>query len=91
MKWINFNINTTVRVKLTDHGREIYCSNHNELIQKCLDSGYPAHVAYEPIKEDSQGWSEWQLWQLMATFGKHIDVCENNPFDTIIKIPQSKS
>lgn len=29
-------------------------------------------AAYTPIKEDAHGWSTWQLWVLMQTFGPHI-------------------
>lgn len=50
---ITFNINDTVRVKLTDHGRRILEGQTHP-------------------KEDSEGWSEWQLWMLFQDFGGHV-------------------
>lgn len=41
---------------------------------------------HEQPKEDSDGWSEWQLRTLMATFGKHIHEGRELPFDPVVDI-----
>lgn len=65
-----FNINHYVRVKLTDHGR-----------------GLLAQMQYAPpFTEDADGWSEWQLWELMRTFGPHVYMGGNLVFETVIEI-----
>jgi hypothetical protein len=65
-----FNINDCVYVKLTPKGR-------NMLSQ--VDG-------LQPIEEDSEGWSKWQLWMLMHTFGEHLYNGCALPFEPTIKI-----
>lgn len=36
--------------------------------------------------EDADGWSRWQLWDLMATFGPHIYLGCLMPFETTIRL-----
>ena len=56
-----FNINDVVKVKLTKFGESAYLAHHKQ---------------YNPEAElptkDSQGYSEFQLWKLMSTFGSHM-------------------
>lgn len=61
-----FNINNTVRVRLTDAGREYHRRIHNEL--------YARIFLYRPPEEDADGWSRWQLWSLMQTFGPGVSL-----------------
>jgi len=66
---IKFNINNNVRVKLTPRGHEVNKRQHEELF---LSIGKPELIEkypYAPPVEDEDGWSEWQLWHLMKTFG----------------------
>jgi hypothetical protein len=65
---MKFNINDSVRVKLTDHGRDIWYHRNDELNKKFnlhppLSSGYPLEV---------DGWFEEQLWVIMNVFGPHL-------------------
>lgn len=77
-----FNLNDKVRVKLTSHGRSVHAADHALLV---ADTGVA--LAYTHPKEDSEGWSEWQLWSLMSEFGSHmgngLPIC----FETTIDIP----
>ncbi len=78
---IRFNVNDHVKVKLTPKGREIHRRRHDELFLR-----FPSDFPYTPVKEDSEGWSEWQMWCLMEAFGQH---CHNGlelPFETEILI-----
>lgn len=76
---MRFNINHYVEVKLTDVGREIYYKHMTDVLR---GSDYKM----QPIKENAEGWSRWQLWDLMSIFGAH---CYNGcrvPFETEIEI-----
>lgn len=80
---MKFNINDSVKVKLNDHGREILKQKH-EMLFKVL--GIPRYREFVPPQEDEQGWSKWQLWDLMQTFGTHISLGSKVPFETEIEI-----
>ena len=64
---IRFNVNSGVRVKLTKHGHNVMQANHARLY-----GHLPVH-ARPPMwrpREDAEGWSRWQLHQLMYEFGE---------------------
>lgn len=77
-----FNVNNYVRVKLNDYGKGILFRQFEERHER-----FPK-VFREFIlpKEDSDGWSKWQMWDLMATFGGEIALGREVPFDTVIEI-----
>lgn len=79
---MKFNLNHFVRVQLSPVGREILRRNYDDL--NCLARGSLA--PYKPPKEDDNGWSTWQLWHLMGTFGEHIKFGRNIPFASEIEI-----
>ena len=66
---MDFNINDKVRVRLTPHGRAVHAANHAEL---CGQAPALPGWGYRPPTENADGWSEWQLWSLMAAFGAHM-------------------
>lgn len=80
---MRFNINDHVRVKLTDHGREIVHA-HRQKLSAMLPIPLPA----TQNQEDADGWSRWQLWSLMEIFGEHIHLCGPLPFETTIEFEQ---
>lgn len=82
---MKFNINNYVMVKLTDYGRNELQRQHDELVKT---TGYKG--AYQPPKTDSDGYSKFQLWDLMATFGHMIFNGCNPPFETEIFIGEKK-
>jgi hypothetical protein len=86
---MDFNINERVRVKLTDHGRKIHREDH-----EAFWSQQPEHVQarfpYKPPKEDAEGWSEWQMHNLMELFGSHVGVAKELPFETTIQLVEPK-
>jgi hypothetical protein len=84
---LDFNINHYVHVKLTDAGRKMHRVRYEALIGERLRDLYP----YQAPEEDSDGWSRWQLHDLMNTFGLHTTVgCMDLPFETTIRIPESQ-
>ncbi len=75
-----FNINDKVRVKLTDHGRKLLESDHEEFWKNMR-----IPMVYTPPVEDSEGWSTWQLWNLMQQLGPYIHLSCQVPFETTIE------
>jgi hypothetical protein len=73
----SFNINDYVYVRLNDTGRKIY-------------GDYWAKYSCEPIPliEEDNGYSKWQLWDLMNVFGEHIFNGCRMPFDCNILIQE---
>lgn len=62
------NINSYVKVKLTEHGKSVLKEQHDEFVKR-----HPhVRLVYNIPKEDKDGYSMWQLWTLMKYFGPHI-------------------
>lgn len=80
--YIEFNINNRVQVKLTEQGRHALRENYDKLK---ADLGGKVHYDFAPPKEDTDGWSTWQAWQLMEELGPHIRAGQL-PFETTIRI-----
>jgi hypothetical protein len=81
---MDFNINEIVLAKLTDHGRAVHASDHAIF---WAQHGKPA-MEYRPPKEDAEGWSRWQMWDLMRSFGQHTGLAMPPCFETTIRIPE---
>jgi len=76
--FIKFNINQTVCVKLTSHGKQIL---------KDIDASRNLPARYTKMPNESLlGYSEWQLWDLMQTFGPHVGLGLPEPFETAIEL-----
>jgi hypothetical protein len=58
---LSINMNRSVRVKLTDHGR----AQHWEFFLRNYRHGFD----YIKPKTDEEGWSKFKLWELMRIFG----------------------
>lgn len=81
MKLVDFNINHYVRVKLTEQGLAIHKADHMKIFSGCLKT-YP----YKEPYTDHDGYSRWQLWNLMHIFGSKCYNGCNPPFETEIII-----
>jgi len=73
----SFNINDYVKVKLTDYGREKYREFWNKFGLKALK-----------LKEDENGYTSFQMWDLMQVFGSHMRLGGRNCFDLDIVIEE---
>ena len=80
------NINESVRVKLTDHGRAVHAADHAMFWASIAPGKDIKATGYSPPREDADGWSKWQLWALMETVGAHTGLCKPPCFETIIEI-----
>lgn len=80
---IEFNINDYVSVRLTRHGRQ--CLERSYALLNADKAAKARHLPdFTLPKEDAEGWSKWQMHDLMAQLGPHI--CANIPFETTIRL-----
>jgi hypothetical protein len=77
------NVNTSVRVKLTDWGVSILKGKHDVLMDG-LDEEYRSEFE---LKLDAEGYYRTQLWVLMKEFGPYCGLGMKPPFliDIIIE------
>lgn len=75
---MEININDSVKVKLNETGMYILRENHLK-----LKESFPNLGEFNDAR-DEDGYMKFQLWDLMQTFGPHIDLCHAPPFDTTI-------
>jgi hypothetical protein len=80
---VKFNVNNPVRVRITPEGRKLISEPQRIPVTGGI-------ITLDPIaadhKEDAEGWSEWQLWELAQVFGPHIYLGCNVPFETEIQL-----
>jgi hypothetical protein len=76
-----FNVNNYIKVRLTERGRAILRDNYARMYQGYLSEKYP----YQPPEEDGDGWSRWQAWHFMASFGPYMGCGSDLPAETEIK------
>jgi hypothetical protein len=81
MNLISFNINHFVRVRLTDRGRAELRRQHDELNAPRVAAGYPP---FPFLLKEVDGWSRWQLHELMQQLGPLCCVGFDPPFETTI-------
>lgn len=75
-----FNMNEIVMVKLTDVGINELKRQHDELAE-----AFPKIGEFNPPKTDDDGWSQFQLWDLMERLGHMCKLGSHLPFETDIK------
>lgn len=78
---VEFNVNHYVRARLTPLGHKIHRANFEKLFE-----GSSFTPVYTPPKEDVDGWSKWQMHDLMNTFGGCLYSSVSIPFETTIQI-----
>jgi hypothetical protein len=69
----NGNFNEHIRVKLTEYGKGILRKNWLDLVQsnpKLVET-----IPYRAPKVDKAGYSVFQIWSFMETFGKYMGLC----------------
>lgn len=81
MSYKPFNINSNVKVKLTDVGVHELEKQHNELLRFC-----PGLGKFEQPKLDEKGFYTVQMWVLMSSLGYMAEPGSELPFETEILI-----
>lgn len=79
-KLFKFNFNERVKVKLTDIGIAILKQNHEDLDKHIRNRGGKGLRPFE-IRTDQEGYSSFQLWSLMQTFGPYMILGYDAPFE----------
>jgi hypothetical protein len=77
---MEFNMNDRVQIRLTTIGRTVVANDDAE-----VRAVFPSYGGMT-VNEDADGWSEWQLWEVMQVFGPSIYLAGKPPFDTTIRI-----
>ena len=73
MNYFTFNINDFIKVKLTEHGKNVYEHSNDETIRKAMVDGKIIRYLLPPeLKYDENGYTRFQFWQFMNIFGKEI-------------------
>lgn len=83
-QYIEFNINSMVRVKLKESGRKTLAERHERLIAYY---GYRGPECFPPPIGE---WTELQMWLAMNLFGEHIMRGMETPFEATIQIEATK-
>ena len=79
------NLNDSVRVKLTDHGRAVHAKEHADFWSN-MSVMYGVDRPYTPPKEDAHGWSTSPLWHLMQVFGPQMSPGSTPCFEADIEV-----
>ena len=70
---LKLNWNDTVKVKLTEHGKEIYRAQYDELNEIMWSKGKAGFERPEP-RVDENGLTAFQLWHFIQLYGNYIGV-----------------
>ena len=82
MREIRINLNEPVKFKLTDKGKDIYYHQYDEFNNHMRSRGANRSLITPSFpKEDSEGYTEMQLWQFMNLYGSYMEM----GFDNVIK------
>ena len=81
----SLNVNSSVKVKLTEYGKQMLERDH---IEFWGGRGMLDKFPYKPREEDENGYVEFQLWSLMYQLGKYCNIGCVMPFETIILIDE---
>ena len=80
---MDFNINESVKVKLNDFGKALL-KNERAALRERFPKLDPDPLVN--MRTDAEGYTSFQLWDLMKRFGSHIGLGLPLPFDAVIKI-----
>ncbi|WP_458715921.1 hypothetical protein [Paenibacillus lautus] len=77
---IEVNFNEEVKVKLTEHGVSILKEERARLNDCIALRGGTGFGVYEP-KVDEDGYTSFQIWDLMQRLGPHMGLGKLEPFE----------
>ena len=65
------NLNCIIKVKLSDYGKEIFYHRYDDVNKFIVkNGGDPIKPSFPKV--DDEGYTEFQLWQFMNLYGKHM-------------------
>lgn len=65
------NLNSIVKVKLTDRGKDVYYHQYAGINKLRIERGMDPITPRMP-EVDSEGYTKFQLWHFMKVFGEHM-------------------
>lgn len=81
----HFNINSTVKVRLTDYGRQLHKKQWEDFWSSV---GKLDKHPYKPPETNPDGYCEFMMWDLMNKFGSYMVLGCEVPFETVILIDE---
>ena len=69
----SFNLNQSIKVKLTEEGYEHIVGLHNDHYQRNKRLGYRTSYWYKYNRVDSDGYMTFQLWDFMQKFTSTLE------------------
>lgn len=79
MSKVIINLNETVKVKLTNFGKEIFYHQYDFLNERCgkevIKPSFP--------KTDEDGYTSFQLWGFIELYGAHIGIGKKNVIEPL--------
>ena len=82
MNICKINLNETVKFKLTDHGKDIYYHQYDELNERIKKRGGKPLEPRMP-RVDKDGYTEMQLWCFIELYGNHIGMARPNVIEPL--------
>lgn len=76
---IRFNMNDQVKVRLKQRGIDILRQHHDELDKRIRSSGGKGLSPFT-LRIDDNGYTTFQMWDLMQKFGEHMVMGFEPPF-----------
>ncbi len=71
------NLNSIVKVKLSDYGKDIYYHRYDEINDRCAKRGAMLlKTSYPDV--DNDGYTRFQLWDFMQLYGKYMLLGNND-------------
>lgn len=82
MDIVKINLNETVKFKLTDHGKDIYYHQYDELNELIKARGGKPLKPSMP-RVDKDGYTKMQLWCFFELYGDHIGMTMPNVIEPL--------
>lgn len=78
-EYFKVNLNDTVKVRLTDLGKEIYYHRYDNLNQRA------GKIICKPKfpEEDAEGYTQFQLWDFIQLYGGYIGLARPNVIEPL--------
>lgn len=76
------NLNETIKVKLTDLGKEIYYHQHDQLDEYLRGRGFKGLERHFPAV-DKDGYTSFQLWSFIELYGPHMGMEKPNVIEPL--------
>ena len=74
------NLNSNIKFKLNDLGKEIYYHRFDDINNRLISNGAKPLGQYFP-KVDEKGFATFQLWDFINIYGEHIGIGKKEFWD----------